>query len=476
MTRKFVLLLATLSLLTTLPACTSGDSKGEEEVIAEDGTSEELAGLSEEGGSSENLDESLDGEQTADTTTSPDALTTDTAATATEEQLTIDSFGEGTDTAATGDTLTEPVPEPAAPELEPAPPTTTDVAANDLAPSTGAEEIAPPMTTTPDPAPEQSMSSASTDLDEPKPAPKSLQKVADAPWKVGSKWVNAIYFARPGDSLESISQTIYGDDRTKELKKINPTYKNRDVKPGDKIYYSSVVRPDDSEKIVTFFEEKNVPAKTYVAKPGDNIRKVSQEILGYPEAWKEVWAYNSVESKQEIPEGTELRYWDSSAVASAGGTSGGNDMVNPTSPPPAPDTNNQANNQMPTDPSIPPMDPSIPPPPTDPGMNNVAGNELPPPPPNELPPPPDMGMNNAGNDLPPPPPPPDIPPPPPPMDPAPTANAGVDESGTGMAEEDQTLAMGAVAAAVLGVVALMIVRRKRRQKEMEQALGETHVG
>lgn len=477
MMKKFILALATISLLATLPSCTSKDSKNED-VIAEDGAAEEMAESSGEASLDENLDDSSmagsDPAQTSDTTAAPDAnVSADSelsvepsapvAETATDDQLTIDSFGEnsGQDLAAN-----ESVPDANALGADPAPPTTTEPSANDLsidAPATtGADTIAPPA----EKVAEQTEPKGETDLDQPKAAPRSLQKMAAAPWKVGKKWVNGIYFARPGDTLESISQTIYGDNRTKELKKINPTYASREVKPGDKVYYSSVVRPDDSNQVLTYFEEKNIPSKTYVAKPGDNIRKVSQDLLGYPEAWKEVWAYNTVESKQDLGEGIELRYWD--AQPSMGGSM-------PLAEQPAP---------------TPPADPM-----TDPSMNqmgatNTAANDMntpPPPPPsmNDLPPPPDQGQMSASNDLPPPPPPMDPPPPPPSMDMAPPppppppppaqASAGMIEDPMA-AEGDQTLLMAVGGVVVLGFVALIMVRRKRKQREMEQALGETHVG
>lgn len=464
MMKKFILALATISLLATLPSCTSKDSINED-VIADDGTAEDMALDAGEGNLDESLD--LDTEQMADTTMSPDANAS-VAETTTDDQLTLDSFGEGTATTdADSMAMAEPVPDAgAAPMEEPLPPTTMEPMTNDLAmeppttTTTGAEEIAPPIQ---DLAEQQTLpsepSAAETDLDQPKPVRRSLQKVASTPWKIGSKWVNAIYFARPGDSLESISQTIYGDDRTKELKNINPTYKNRDVKPGDKVYYASVVRPDDNGQIITFFEEKNIPAKTYVSKPGDNIRKLSQELLGYPEAWKEIWAYNNnVESKQDIDGGIELRYWDAQAHL---GT------------PPSMPMAEQIPSTPPTTPEAPPMD--------DPMAQNTMSP--PPMPGEELPPPPDMGQNMAGNELPPPPPPMDLPPPPPaemapPPPPPPPMNQqqniAAEEPAT--SEQDSTLALGAVAVAVLGAVALIMVRRKRKQREMDQALGETHVG
>jgi hypothetical protein len=443
MMKKFILAFATISLLATLPSCTSKDSKNED-IIAEDGTAEDMAAA----GGGEILDESLDSDQSFSLN---DEGSAPVAPTTTDDQLTLDSFGETPE----ANTMAEVPPDENQMMADPAAPQTTEPPPNEMAieqpepePTTIAptEEIAPPMQE----VAEQETFKAETDLDQPKPARRSLQKMASSPWKIGSKWVNAIYFARPNDSLESISQMIYGDDRTKELKKINPTYVNRDVKPGDKVYYASVTRPDDNSQIITYYEEKNIPSKTYVSKPGDNIRKLSSELLGYPEAWKEIWAYNTVESKQDIGEGIELRYWESGVAPSV----------------PAMPIADQAPSE-----SVTPEDSMMPPPPSE-----------------EMPPPPDASQNMAGNELPPPPPPMEPPPPPPSMDMAPppppppppamAQTAPTEDPGavSSTSEQDTTLAMGAVAVVVLGAVALIIVRRKRKQREMDQALGETHVG
>jgi hypothetical protein len=443
MMKKFILALAATITMISLSGCSSGGSGDGEEIVAEEGLegAEEIVG--EDGGAGE---VSLEGElgeepnnQMADTTPSPDTAVADTA---TEEELSIESFNEGIeDPAPVADSAAEPVPEP-----------TTLTEPEAPAPTAGGEEIAPPTNMTE--VAQQETPAAMTDLDQqPKPAARSLQKVAATPWKVGKRWVNGIYFARPGDSLSAISQTIYGEDRTSELKKINPTYNNRDVKPGDKVYYASTVRPDDAEKVLTFFEEKNIPPKIYTAQEGDNIRRVSKNLLGYPEAWKEVWAYNQVESKQDIDAGTEIRYWDANMASSA--------------------PSDQAPSQPMADRGAtpPPMPEPAPPAPD----TNMANQDFPPPP--DFPPPAD-GQQVA--DLPPPPPPADIPPPPPPpMDippPPPPAVASVeDEGASGAAGDDQLILMAGGGAVVVALL-LFLIRRKRKQKELEQALGETHVG
>jgi LPXTG-motif cell wall-anchored protein len=438
MMKKFILALTAAITMISLSGCSSGGSGGSEEIVAEEGLEGGGETISEDGGAGEvSLEGDIGGDataQTADTTAAPDTAVADTAS---EEELSIEAFNDGSNEAPTAEASTEPVPDAATLE-EPAAP----------APTAGGEEIAPPTNMTE--VAQQETPAAITDLDEqPRPAVRSLQKVAATPWKVGRKWINGIYFARPGDSLSSISQTIYGDDRTSELKKVNPTYNNRDVKPGDKVYYASVVRPEDAEKVLTFFEEKNIPPKIYTAQEGDNIRRVSKNLLGYPEAWKEVWAYNQVESKQDIDAGTEIRYWDTNMASSMPSDQAPSQPMADTgaTPPPMPD-------------QAPPQD------------MPVANQDFPPPP--DFPPPTD-GQQTA--DLPPPPPPMDIPPPPP-MDippPPPQAVASVDDGASGAAGDDQLIMLGG-GGAVLVALLLFLVRRKRKQKELEQALGETHVG
>lgn len=283
-----------------------------------------------------------------------------------------------------------------------------------------------------------------------------LQKMADTPWTVGGTLYNTIYFARQGDTLDSISSMIYGMDKTAELKKGNPTYKNRGVKAGDKVYYNSPNRPTDNTRVITYYDDIGMAPEVYVAKSGDNIRSVSQQLLGHGNAWKEIWSSNDVESKGSLPEGTELRYWKGGGQAVA---------------------RNQAPTQIPAPPSMaevpetmPPMDMTPPPPMEDPMM---ASNDIPPPPMNEL-------------DMAPPPPPPmedfaqDMAPPPPPVEsfnpPAPEQNIAQESAGEGM-DSDTTMALGVVSLAAVGLAVLMVVRKKRKQKELEQqALDQTHVG
>lgn len=135
-----------------------------------------------------------------------------------------------------------------------------------------------------------------------------VQKIKTAAFQKNGSNLNRVYIARPGDSMDSISQKVYGANRKQELLNWN-SHLNRGVKTGDKVYYSSPVNPGDMA-MKTFYDDRGVPSQTYVSKDGDNIRRVSKDLLGSPDSWKEVWATNPmVESKGDIPAGLQLSYW-----------------------------------------------------------------------------------------------------------------------------------------------------------------------
>ncbi|XGC80924.1 hypothetical protein ACES2L_00295 [Bdellovibrio bacteriovorus] len=453
MMKKLLILLACSALAFQTTSCTSKDSAADSEVAADVDSAdlEKLEGdealdVADDSLASDQLPEEALGETApapesiaaapAETTT-----TTETATTTKEETLGDDvATTEKTDVATSTETL------PADPFAE-APPATEPATAADSSTTVVDETPAAPS------EPEAKTETAASEEPAPKKAPAPLQKVATAPWKVGNTLYNTIYFARPGDTLKSISQMIYGADKTKEIKKGNPLLQSRAVKPGDKVYYNSPNRPDDASKVITYYEDNGMAPEVYVAKPGDDIKKVSKEILGYDNAWKEVWASNSVESKGSIAEGTELRYWR------------GGQMAQAPAQPQAPSQEIAASE---------PQAPAVPAPPQE-AMPQQAQQEIPPPP---------MPPEQAQMDMPPPPPP-DVaqdmaPPPPPPPEavnpPAPAPQFAEEEAPQGM-DQDTTMALGVVGIAAAGLAILIVMRKKRKQRELEQqGLDNTHVG
>ncbi|WP_413289542.1 hypothetical protein [Bdellovibrio sp. HCB337] len=430
MLKKLVVLLACFGAIQ-LSSCTSKDSK-------EDGGDEIAIDAAAESAEVEKVE----GEQ------SLDIAAEDSSASLSGDALPEDALGEAPPTDA------PPVAD--APMMD-APP--TDVAASEPPPveetlppdalgdAGSTVETAPPVVENTEPV--QETSSATTEVaeapKESKPMP-SYRKVETAPWKEGGKVLNTVYVARDGDSWASVSQMIYGSEKVSDLKKMNPAIKGRKMKVGDKVYYNSPHRPDDETKVLTYYEDSGIAPEVYIAKAGDTAKSVAKELFGSEQGWKELYATNDFESKGKLDEGTQIKYWRTAAAVTK----------------PAEVAAAQPAEMAPP---APPAD--MPPPPT--------ADMPPPPPPADMappPPPPDMASNEMA---PPPPPPPPVeavaPPPPPPMD---MAKKNMGDAGAPM-EEDQmtTLAAGAVVAVGL---ALFMIMRRRRKKELEQAIQDTQVG
>ena len=287
-------------------------------------------------------------------------------------------------------------------------------------------------------------------------------------------WINTVYVARPGEKLEEISQKIFGADKTKDLKAIkeNSYLKWRAPKGGDKIYYVSQNRPDDSSKTLLYYEDMGMVPETYVAKKGDNLKKVSKELLGYDGAWKEVWTSNAVESKVSLKEGEMIRYWKTGGEVMA---------MTPPSPPPgdasAPPAGatvmDSSQAPQPTATTTPPVGDtaSLPPPPAD------SGASLPPPPDASAPPADPMAAATTDNAVPPPPTEDAPPPPPPPVEETTDVaaagggekkdldEAAAEEDEGGALNNDAMMSMAALGVLV-ALLAFVIIRKKKQKSQM----------
>ncbi len=296
----------------------------------------------------------------------------------------------------------------------------------------------------------------------------SVKKAKVTPFNKAGVLANAIYIARPGDTLSSISQKIYGSDRTSDLLSVNTTL-GRGVKVGDKVYYNSPQRPNDRDTLQTYYEDLNLSPEIYVTQPGDNIRSVSKKLLGNAGSWKEVWATNqNIESKGEVSEGLELRYW------SDGGAGAPTNLASNNIPPPAPVIPEPPQEEFDVPPPPPQEEFNPPPPPQPIAQNNMdkippppeefAEDSIPPPPePIEevIPPPPPIAKT-----APPPPPRVNAPPPPPMPKVAKKKSFGKKaKSLASMADRDQTMMMGALGIILLAAVLLFIIIRKKRSRK-----------
>lgn len=154
------------------------------------------------------------------------------------------------------------------------------------------------------------------------------KKIKGEPYQSAGFLVNAVYIARPGESIESISDKIFGSDQVSHLYAINPHLQSRTVKVGDKIYYSSPNRPQDSNQLLFYFEDKGIPATFHQVPAGGNIRTVAKQLLGHSNSWKEIWATNTdLQSKGVLDSDLTIRYWPAN---------GEGEVTSPSAPPPSP--------------------------------------------------------------------------------------------------------------------------------------------
>jgi hypothetical protein len=362
------------------------------------------------------------------------------------------------------------------------PPTDTAAAPTDTTPPATTAESAPPPEVAP--APEPAPVATAPEKEKKAVTYAPLQKVKDSAFTQGGTNLNRVYIGRPHDTVKAISQKIYGSNRSKDLVSWN-SFLKRGVRTGDKIYYSSPANPSDT-RMLTYYEDIGAPPQTYTSKDGDNIRKVSSKLLGFKDAWKEVYETNmNVESRGNIPAGLELKYWPDQGSAPSQ-TMAQNSPPDQTLPPqdlpPSQPADNMQSPPPPPPPvagnNVPPQDPAMapppPPPPGPPGQQAVANNNDP------LAPPPDMSATPAsvGNTaaVPPPPPPPSGNDPlAPPPGPKPAKAAGkkvVAEDASGY-DADTMMVIGLGGILIIAAAFVWVVIRKNRAKRMD--LGQTQV-
>lgn len=444
MFKKVITALIACLLIHGLSGCTSKKVEGDDA----DATATESADTADNSGDGAATDETSDdfasdsdgASQGDDATASNDAATSeDGSASGTDA-----SKGSDDEFADLGDDLDGDNNQAATPAVPPADQTPTDAAPPaDQPPAPETAQAEPPPPQPADNVPLASEPASPPPIEDshnnvaPAPAPvASLKKIKDAPFTSGKTLLNTVYLARPGDTWKSVSQKIYGNpDKAKALAKANPFLK-KNLKVGDKVYYNSPKRPEDHERMLTYYEDMGLEPQIYVAKSGDNLREVGKTLLGDKNSWKELWATNlEVDSKTDLPEGTQLRYWGDTAQAPAVAAAPAHEEGLDAPPPPPPS-------------ATPPMPP------------HLAQNPTPPmPPANEPPgPPPPSAAGTVEPPPPPPPPPPSALPvePPAPMKAKPKVSAPADDS--------ETMALAAGAVLLLAAAGLFIVIRKKKAR------------
>ena len=282
-----------------------------------------------------------------------------------------------------------------------------------------------------------------------------VKKIKSYPYNRAGMLVNAVYIARSGEDLFFISQKIFGADRTADLLAINPNLQ-RGVDVGDKVYYNSPSRPNDSQNLLFYYEDIGAAPLQYNVARNDNIRDLAEQFFGERESWKELWATNPVESKWALNEGTVLRYWDGSISAPLPS----NEVVQ----------NEVVQEEVVQEESFPPTQeeaPDI--------AGATGGNEFPPPGTETAGPQDGSTGDFAGGDEFQPSP---LPPPPslqPTQPPIAMGDQGQDDGFGNLLEDKQSLFFLVAGIVVIMLMLMIAVRRKTRRRKMRMNIGDTQI-
>lgn len=316
-------LLSVTLLLGTFTACTTNDSKSESEGEL-DSELDDLSDSSDkiDGDSDSAEDDEFLAEDADKPAASDDALAEDDLEKELDKgksDLAADENPEPADEAAPAPVVTQaapPPPPPMAEEPMPVAPRANDtmITSKESNVSNDNFEYINPAPT----LPKDDLGVSDplvSEVDPPLPSVKAAQelvpmpKVRKEPFNANGRVMNTVYVARPGEDLKTISMKIYGEDKTANLLADNPPT-TRGVEPGTLIYYTSPNRPEDEKTIMTYYEDSKMAPSYYTTKQGDDIQKIGRRVLGFEDAWREIWATNeSLQSQALLPEGLKIKYW-----------------------------------------------------------------------------------------------------------------------------------------------------------------------
>ena len=114
----------------------------------------------------------------------------------------------------------------------------------------------------------------------------------------------------PMTTLKFIKEKIYGPGSSANLALLNPYVDPNRMDVGEKIYYNSPNRPNDETKMLFYYDDIGRQPQIWSVNSGENIRSMSQSLLGHPRSWMEVWAtHPEIVSKGNLESSYSLRYF-----------------------------------------------------------------------------------------------------------------------------------------------------------------------
>jgi hypothetical protein len=144
-----------------------------------------------------------------------------------------------------------------------------------------------------------------------------VKKMKDEPYRQNGILLNALYIVREGENFKTIGEKIYGQGSASNLAKLNPFLNPRRLKVGEKVYYNSPNRPNDENSMLFYYDDIGRTPQYRQVEVGENIRDVSQKLLGHPRSWMEIWATNpEVVSKATVERAYRVKYFSKNNVQS----------------------------------------------------------------------------------------------------------------------------------------------------------------
>lgn len=127
-----------------------------------------------------------------------------------------------------------------------------------------------------------------------------------------------IYIVQPGDTLGSISKTLYGSTREwKSLAELNALDANARIFPGDALKYSA------NEATAAFEARYDGLTKASVTvEKGDSLSKIAMRVMGQSSFWRLLWRWNesTLTDPNKINVGQTLQYVSAQDLEAASST------------------------------------------------------------------------------------------------------------------------------------------------------------
>ncbi len=143
-----------------------------------------------------------------------------------------------------------------------------------------------------------------------------VKKMKDDPYLQNGILLNALYIVREGDTFDKIGEKIYGKGSFNNLAKVNPFLRKK-LRVGEKVYYNSPNRPNDDSRMLFHYDDVGQVPQFRQVGYGENIRKISMELLGHPRSWMEIWATNpELVSKGVVDRDYKIKYFSKNNVQS----------------------------------------------------------------------------------------------------------------------------------------------------------------